>query len=880
VISCAPKDNETPSTINDNSSAVNNEIIWRDDFNSLNQWTGGEQVIAAGTLTLSSDDKSITTNTAVLSREQDKIKFRLKPAIGTPGYANLNIHFSTDEQGQVNDSTYTLELYGTESKYFKITKSGYNTLYFSGDNNGLLTGPDNWHEIEVTFTPSQLQINKNGVEVLSLDIADTDDIDSNRYLSLDANSGDWEFDWLSITSTNATGGGNDTDTGTDDNNTTTDTDNDGLPDNYEIAHGLNQNDSSDAENDNDGDGFTNLQEFTNNTDPNEANATQPDSQIEGVPIIAPIPDQRTTVGSLYQYTPVITPSESYPNDQLIWQKVYGQDSVNIDKDTGTVTWLIPDNLPNESFYIGIKATNSLGSTEETWIVTVGDTQVHYVGKSDGMLTIKDAFNNANSGDTIIITDDHYDGYPYTLDSNGGAGSFALPPSGSTNNYTTVMAQTPGKVSFSEGIYIAGKRGDNHHLAYKGMVSSQGVRITSGNEDSNRPHHIKFVLMGATNGGFRLMNSDYILVESSYALGSSRYKFISYKSNNIILRRTVSRYDLPELSGQNSPLASYSIYSSNNVAVQNAIDIDSDALDFYPHGDDIEYGGAFYVPTTAGPSANVEFQRSIAINGKMKFAGYDNTNGTAEVLFENVIGWDIEIPADEVVRNLTHGHGQAAFNHLTIGNISYQQQPSALFNGYNEHEDNFTNSLFYNLIPAADAASVYLFRDIEQLSYNNFFNVGEQDTGQIRAQYLYNTPNLPDNYSYDYDSFTYIDPMVNSLRYILRIESNTALAGIASDSGNIGATVEYMIGKSGTLYGESGWEQDNQVPMWPFPAEGLIKQKMAAFSYTGPDYLGNPNFLTGARGFAAQGNGLYGGPISLTSYIWEYLGQPCPADVCL
>ena len=30
---------------------------------------------------------------------------------------------------------------------------------------------------------------------------------------------------------------------------------------------------------------------------------------------------------------------------------------------------------------------------------------------------------------------------------------------------------------------------------------------------------------------------------------------------------------------------------------------------------------------------------------------------------------------------------------------------------------------------------------------------------------------------------------------------------------------------------------------------------------------------------APGNGLYGGPITLTSYIWEYLGNPCPVGVC-
>jgi uncharacterized protein (DUF1800 family) len=46
-----------------------------------------------------------------------------------------------------------------------------------------------------------------------------------------------------------------------------DADHDGMLDSWELAHGLNPNDPSDAAKDSDGDGWTNLQEFQNNTDP-------------------------------------------------------------------------------------------------------------------------------------------------------------------------------------------------------------------------------------------------------------------------------------------------------------------------------------------------------------------------------------------------------------------------------------------------------------------------------------------------------------------------------------------------------------------------------------------------------------------------------------
>lgn len=97
------------------------------------------------------------------------------------------------------------------------------------------------------------------------------------------------------------------------------------------------------------------------------------------------------------------------------------------------------------------------------------------------------------------------------------------------------------------------------------------------------------------------------------------------------------------------------------------------------------------------------------------------------------------------------------------------------------------------------------------------------------------------------------------------------------NGLVGATILKRYGASGTLWGEPGYDQLTSDDLWPWPYEDKIKAVFAEPNNPPSGY--SPATNNTKRGFAADGNGLYGGPISLTSYIWEYLGTPCPANVC-
>ena len=127
-----------------------------------------------------------------------------------------------------------------------------------------------------------------------------------------------------------------------------------------------------------------------------------------------------------------------------------------------------------------------------------------------------------------------------------------------------------------------------------------------------------------------------------------------------------------------------------------------------------------------------------------------------------------------------------------------------------------------------------------------------------------------------DPTTSIDPVTGDpgngtpgLLSPVRIEQ-----GSDADALGVGATILRRRGRSGTLWGEPGYDELTEDSLWPWPNERQIAEQMAGYAYDDGTIV-----VDGARGFAAGGTALYGGPVTLTSYIWEYLGNPCPEPYC-
>ena len=90
---------------------------------------------------------------------------------------------------------------------------------------------------------------------------------------------------------------------------------------------------------------------------------------------------------------------------------------------------------------------------------------------------------------------------------------------------------------------------------------------------------------------------------------------------------------------------------------------------------------------------------------------------------------------------------------------------------------------------------------------------------------------------------------------------------------------------GTLWGETGYEtlrnaangyggEDDKL--WPWPNEDEIKSDMQAWSY----YVDESETISGDYGFASSTDLQQDGvsAVTLTSYIWEYLGNQMPSDI--
>ncbi len=622
------------------------------------------------------------------------------------------------------------------------------------------------------------------------------------------------------------------------------------------------------------------------------------------PLINEIDIEQVNQGATYTRTPTLSAGAD-----VKWRKAHGPDDVAVNGSTGEVTWPIPSSMADESFYIGVKAINDEGSDTEVWILKVGSGgAIVYVDPnatgsgsgsswSNACTTIMAGGSKTNSGDTLIIKDGLYTGALNRLYNDPG-GQGTLPASGTSSAWTTVMAENPGGVVLDgenalQPFRLKGNWGGNRgtsgpgthdvsYMAVKGIIA--GRSSLSGPIVVSSVQYVKIILCGgydqaADSGGIiNIQKSEYVLVESCYTWGHGREMVLSFMSDHVIIRRCVARMDR---STSSEPLGGFVHYGDRDGITANCIMIDSDQPDYWLNHTYLagaycnDCGGYCYYDY--GQIQNILTTHSIALNcyGRLIVASNTEFIDIAEPpVYSNLVGWDMKAwygngahtgePASTIL-----SRGDITIENCTFGKF---RSPAGNINSgvfFNSWQDNtgstrgdiMTNTIIYDIKNYGETPGG-VFRQWNTVDYCTIHN-----TGTISVIDTTHTNTITTN------------PTANGLTYITRIEAGSPLSTAGANNTRVGAHLEFMYGKSGTLWGEPGYNVETSTPMWPFPHEDLIREKMRAYSYTGEMNNGNSGTLSGARGFCADGKQLNGvDDITLTSYIWEYTGHPIPADI--
>lgn len=606
------------------------------------------------------------------------------------------------------------------------------------------------------------------------------------------------------------------------------------------------------------------------------------------PQIASIANDSAAVGSIYSKVPSLVAGSN-----VRWTKEFGPDDMTVDPVTGAVSWGIPSGLAREAFHLGVRATNADGSVYTTWILKVGGGNYIYCGTGEVATndTIAECTALASSGDTIVVRDGTYSGASNAISNITAPLSRGnLPPSGTSSAYTTIMAEHPGQVTLDgssartmigiAGNYSARDVGTQSYTYDARYISIKGF-VALGSSGSD-PHiseihvmhgqYIKLIDCGASgsigqSAPITIYYSNFVTTDGCYVWGLGRMGIVYYKSDYNIIRRSVARIDRSTMA--NPFGGGFDLYACQHSRVQNSIVVDMDQKAYYTNYTNIE--GVFI--DSSGSSRTVQhldnvFRKSIALNiDNVITISQDNTGDIPT--FDNIVAWDIRtLPNSSATPTYANsfigGSDDFSMNQCTIGNLASPTAPiqthdpmptggtAMSFNGWSGTQT-ITNSIINNVLDFGGTPAA-LFYSFETVNYNNIYG-----TGAINSYNTTPTNTITSN------------PTTTCLKYLPRIESACTITGISG--ARVGANIMYMTGKSGTLFGESGYDTEETTPMWPFPHEDLIKSKMQAYSYDGGKLTGNRGF---ASSTAKQLNG--SSNVTLTSYIWEYLGNQMPSNI--
>lgn len=473
-------------------------------------------------------------------------------------------------------------------------------------------------------------------------------------------------------------------------------------------------------------------------------------------------------------------------------------------------------------------------------------------KATGYKTLWSAMSAMAPGDTIVIASGDW------RNTNGMyINNYYRPPNGLADNYTKLTAENDWETKLPYMSITASTSNPVSYMEFRGIVFDNkyiGVGLQNYFVFCN---HIKiircgFLVHGASGNAaaFGFLNNvlndpslnEYNLMEECIVWGSGRYMILSWMGQRNIFRRTVVRHDKNVDGAQ---IFNFRGYGTIDSAWQNCISIDSDRTEYYTSPMNAESGGFWPGDMYRGDGNIVEGSISIKDVGMAYYlSGREGTSDLSTI--KNSVAmdtkWGVGI-SEEMSGSFRFQKVNVEANNL----LAYKTNYSGM--------DGIT---FYNYGGYATVKDS-IIKDIESQGYGLMVS-NAQNINHYNAGLLFSPPNWGTN------SVSY-DPSGNGLLYPVRIESDSALSTAGSDGGPIGPTIIKKIGRSGTLYGEAGWNELTNENLWPFPNESKIKELMSQ----------TVDGVSGLYGFTAY-ESPFSSPNTLTTYIWEYLGNKIPDEI--
>lgn len=459
-------------------------------------------------------------------------------------------------------------------------------------------------------------------------------------------------------------------------------------------------------------------------------------------------------------------------------------------------------------------------------------------------TFARAFNRMKGGDELILLDGVYSDRAETgvINYDDSASPIsAQPPSGvGPDAMVVIRARNPGKAIIDGGSRAALFLGRSFKKSSYILVKD--IRFEGGGSLYNTSHvtikdcgfHSARMSGGAV---FFIGTNDhengnsYNLIEDCWIWGSERIIAGNYRSDNNIWRRIIIRgdgCDSNACSGSGNPNVGFTVYESSSNSIQNVIVVDRILDKGSPYAD---FATAQHTDgkRLLGPN---EWLGCISLNGPD--SGYyfeaDNANDFTHTL-RNVIAWN---------------NGK--------GNINIAGQAS------NITVENITTG-----IAGKGSDGVRIAPEVRGGVVRNVININAGRFGVNSSV----QPSYCDVYGsqggkYNQTKITLgdkgIDPLKDgnppALKYLVRIEKGSPLSGNGYDGRDYGANVIKRYGADGSRYGDLGYNELTDADLWPWPNEDRIKAEMS---------------ISSKRGFCAD-------DITLTRYVWEYLGNPMPAEI--